>query len=187
MKILLALLACLSSSAFIVPPAPARGLATARLQAALSESTRRDDKERYFLRGGVAEEKRAIQQVLVGMLMNPTSIDVNNFLCAEEKGTGALIGFGQVNVCVYMFVFSSCAESCASIICRPITPVTASAAFCSAAVPDMYTRRRYSVLSLYYTAVASKRVSIRLGQPHVSAHCIQQTRNAPLSYRTWCT
>lgn len=117
MQILLTLLACLSSSAFLLPPVPVRGLATVRLQAAPSESTSNmDAKEGYFLRGGVAEEKRAIQQILVGMLMNPTSIDVNNFLCAEEKGTGALIGFGQVHVCADVCVRSYCAESCTLVI-----------------------------------------------------------------------
>eukprot|EP00752_Nemacystus_decipiens_P011317 g10057.t1 len=30
------------------------------------------------------------------MLMNPLSIDMQNFICAEELGTGALVGFGQI-------------------------------------------------------------------------------------------
>ncbi|CAN0543232.1 unnamed protein product, partial [Ectocarpus sp. 8 AP-2014] len=39
-------------------------------------------------------EQRTIQKILVGMLMNPMSIDVSNFICAEQEG--ALVGFGQV-------------------------------------------------------------------------------------------
>ncbi|CAN0543379.1 unnamed protein product, partial [Ectocarpus sp. 8 AP-2014] len=39
-------------------------------------------------------EQGTIQKILVGMLMNPMSIDVSNFICAEQEG--ALVGFGQV-------------------------------------------------------------------------------------------
>lgn len=97
MQILLALLACLGSSAFLLPPVPALGRAAIRLDASPSESTKTGEVGEYFFRRGVREEQRAIQEVMVRMTMNPTSIDTDNFLCAEEKGTGALIGFGQVH------------------------------------------------------------------------------------------
>lgn len=41
-------------------------------------------------------EKGFVQRTLLGMLMNPLSIDMQNFICAEELSTGALVGFGQV-------------------------------------------------------------------------------------------
>lgn len=45
-------------------------------------------------RAALPEEDGAIRRILAGMLMNPMSIDVKNFVCAEKEGL--LVGFGQV-------------------------------------------------------------------------------------------
>lgn len=45
-------------------------------------------------RPALAEEIGDIRRILAGMLMNPLSINAENFICAEDAG--ALVGFGQV-------------------------------------------------------------------------------------------
>lgn len=82
------------SSAFL--PQPACSPAVFPKAQGLPSSTRSimpDPKELHF-RPAMKTERGAIQEILLGMLMNPLSIDVDNFLCVEEEG--ALIGFGQV-------------------------------------------------------------------------------------------
>lgn len=94
MKVLVVLLSWLGmASAFLLSQAPGRGLTAHHLSAAASSmSTPSGDLVQF--RPALPEELGAIRGVLAGMLMNPLSIDVKNFICAEEEG--ALVGFGQV-------------------------------------------------------------------------------------------
>lgn len=84
------------ASAFLTPPfsqimlsVPSAAMHTCRY--ASQEPT--TPSELHF-RPAAKTEQGTIQQILVGMLMNPMSIDISNFICAEQEG--ALVGFGQV-------------------------------------------------------------------------------------------
>lgn len=93
-KILVFLLCWLGmSSAFLPPPALLPGLPKANASPSSTASIRPDPKELHF-RPSMERERGAIQKIILGMLMNPLSVDIDNFLCMEEDG--ALIGFGQV-------------------------------------------------------------------------------------------
>ncbi|CAM9285313.1 unnamed protein product [Hapterophycus canaliculatus] len=82
------------SSAFLPPPGCSSGFPKARaLPFSSAASIRADPKELHF-RPAMKTERGAIQEILLGMLMNPLSIDVDNFLCVEEEGV--LVGFGQI-------------------------------------------------------------------------------------------
>lgn len=48
---------------------------------------------------------RTIQETILRNLMNPTMLDLDNFLCAEDHRSGALVGFGQVGLGTLFFSF----------------------------------------------------------------------------------
>ncbi len=54
------------------------------------------------------EDQRTIQETIIKSLMNPTMLDLDNFLCAEDQGSGALVGFGQVGLGTLFLYFSCC-------------------------------------------------------------------------------
>lgn len=58
-----------------------------------------DDDQVVQFRAAFPEEDGAIRRILAGMLMNPMSIDVKNFVCAEKEGL--LVGFGQVRCTMF--------------------------------------------------------------------------------------
>ncbi|CAM9093724.1 unnamed protein product [Laminaria digitata] len=98
MKVLAILLSWLGvTSAFLLSQAPGRGLTSHdHLSAAASSTstTTPSGEDLVQFRAALPEELGAIRGVLAGMLMNPMSVDVQNFICAEEEGL--LVGFGQV-------------------------------------------------------------------------------------------
>lgn len=88
MRVLPVLLTGLGGTAsFILPQVPGPGLAVR-----CSSST--SDIPSVQFRKAKKEEQGKIRSTLAGMLMNPLSINLENFICAEEEG--ALVGFGQV-------------------------------------------------------------------------------------------
>lgn len=101
MKTLVVFLSWLGvASAFLLPQAPGHGVvgvAAHRYLSATASSTSTPSGDLVQFRAALPEELGAIRGVLVGLLMNPLSIDVKNFICAEQEGL--LVGFGQV--CTY--------------------------------------------------------------------------------------
>lgn len=86
MKVLLTLLGALGVvCSFVLPQSP-RPLVEVRCGMPPSAC--------FELRPGQKEDEGTIRRILAGMLMNPLSIDVRNFVCAEVDGK--LVGFGQV-------------------------------------------------------------------------------------------
>lgn len=97
MKALPAFLAGLRiASAFLLPQVPGPGPAYCS-----SPTSNTPNEDVVHFRPALREEQGAIRRILAGMLMNPLSIDVQNFICAEDKGE--LVGFGQVKGLRYMW------------------------------------------------------------------------------------
>ena len=106
MKVFVVFLSWLGvASAFLLSQAPGRGggVTAHRYLSAAASRTSTPSGDLVQFRAALPEELGAIRGVLVGMMMNPLSIDVNNFICAEQEGL--LVGFGQV--CMYHIPGSS--------------------------------------------------------------------------------
>lgn len=81
-------------SAFVSPHVPGPRFAVRCASSTSSTSSSGD----VQFRGALDKEEGTIRRILAGMLMNPLSIKVQNFICAEDEG--ALVGFGQASACV---------------------------------------------------------------------------------------
>lgn len=79
-------------SAFVLPHVPGPRLAVWRASSTSSTSSSED----VQFRRALDKEEGTIRRILAGMLMNPLSIKLQNFICAEDEG--ALVGFGQASV-----------------------------------------------------------------------------------------
>ncbi|CAM9453973.1 unnamed protein product [Ectocarpus sp. 13 AM-2016] len=81
-------------SAFLTPPFSQIMLAIPSASSCRYASHEPTTPSQLHFRPAAKTEQGTIQKIVVGMLMNPMSIDVSNFICAEQEG--ALVGFGQV-------------------------------------------------------------------------------------------
>lgn len=108
MKVPLVLIIVLGGASAFLLPCSVRSNGAVRYTYLKSKSEwARDDG--VHVRPGKTDDETAIRTTLAKMLMNPLSIDVQNFVCAEDEGK--LIGFGQV------------ISSCSCISCLPeMTP-----------------------------------------------------------------
>ncbi|CBN74296.1 conserved unknown protein [Ectocarpus siliculosus] len=82
------------ASAFLTPPFSQIMLAVPSAATCRYASQEPTTPGELHFRPAAKTEQGTIQKILVGMLMNPMSIDISNFICAEQEG--ALVGFGQV-------------------------------------------------------------------------------------------
>lgn len=93
MKVPLVLIIVLGGASAFLLPCSVRSNGAVRYTYLKSKSEwARDDG--VHVRPGKTDDETAIRTTLAKMLMNPLSIDVQNFVCAEDEGK--LIGFGQV-------------------------------------------------------------------------------------------